>query len=138
MENKIKHVGIVQAIENGRVIVRIVQSSACATCKAAQQCNAAESKAKTVFVYTDNAEYFVGQDVVVTASYKVGFTAVCLSMLMPMLIMMMVLFIMTTLGCTELFSALTCIGILIPYYILLYLFRKQINKRVSFSIQKHE
>ena len=72
MENKIKHVGIVQAIENGRVIVRIVQSSACATCKAAQQCNAAESKAKTVFVYTDNAEYFVGQDVVVTASYDDG------------------------------------------------------------------
>lgn len=138
MENKIKHVGVVQAIDNGRITVRIVQSSACASCKAVQQCHAAESKEKTVFVYTDSTEYFVGQDVVVMASYKVGFTAVCLSMLIPMLLMMIVLFLMTTLGYTELFSALTCVGLLIPYYILLYLFRKQINKRVSFSIQKHE
>ncbi len=136
MENKIRHVGIVQTIDKGRITVKIVQSSACAACKASKQCHASESKEKTVFVYTDDNCYHEGENVLVVASYGVGMMAVCLAMLIPMMLMMMSLFIMIAAGFSEIFSAMFSLGILIPYYIILYLFKSQINKRVSFSIQK--
>lgn len=136
MQNKIKHVGIVERVGRGSVSVRIVQSSACAACKAAQQCHASESKEKTVLVYTDVTDYSSGQNVLVMASYGVGMFAVCLAMLIPMLLMILTLFVMISVGYAEMVSALVSLGILIPYYIILYLFRNQINRRVSFSIEK--
>lgn len=136
MQNKIKHVGIVERVDRGCVSVRIVQSSACAACKAAQQCHASESKEKTVLVYTGVTDYSPGQNVLVMASYGVGMFAVCLAMLIPMLLMILTLFVMISVGYAEMVSALVSLGILIPYYIILYLFRNQINRRVSFSIEK--
>ncbi|MQO97027.1 SoxR reducing system RseC family protein, partial [Prevotella copri] len=38
MNNKIKHSGIVESVEEGCVCIRIVQSSACSACKVAAHC----------------------------------------------------------------------------------------------------
>ncbi len=136
MENKIKHFGIVESVDDGRLKVRIVQSSACASCKAAKHCNTSESKEKIIDVYTEDTDYTVGQDVLVMASYKVGFIAVALAMLAPLLIMTAAIFIMTILGYDELITALSSLLTLIPYYIILFIFRNKINKRVSFDVKK--
>ena len=53
MSTKISHSGIVESIEDGCVKVRIVQTSACAACKVAGYCNAADSKEKSVDVFGD-------------------------------------------------------------------------------------
>jgi len=50
MNNKIRHSGIIDSIENSTVRVRILQTSACAACKVAAHCNASESKEKLVDV----------------------------------------------------------------------------------------
>ena len=50
MSQKICHSGIVERIDDGCVHVRIVQTSACAACKVAGYCNAAESKEKIIDV----------------------------------------------------------------------------------------
>ena len=69
MSQKISHSGIVERIDDGCVHVRIVQTSACAACKVAGYCNAAESKEKIIDVYCDSvAAYQVGQQVVVGSS----------------------------------------------------------------------
>ncbi len=65
MSNKIKHSGVVEKIVGDCVRVRIVQTSACAACKVASHCNAAESKEKIVEVSCANsADYKTGQQVV--------------------------------------------------------------------------
>ena len=138
MENKIRHVGIVESVVGECIKVRIVQSSACALCKAARQCHASESKEKTVDIHTtaDMPKFEVGEKVVVMASYNVGLIAVSLAMLVPLLLMLIVLAVFTTLGYDEMISALISLMALIPYYLALFLFRKQINRKVTFRIEK--
>ncbi len=136
MENKIKHVGVVETVDGECVRVRIVQSSACAACKAAKQCQASESKEKTVDVFTGNSNIFQkGQQVTVMASYSVGWYAVTLGMIIPMFLLIAVLVSMTAAGCGEMKAALASLLSLIPYYLILYIFRKQVNRKVTFNIE---
>ena len=53
MSNKIRHEGVIDSIDEGCVHVRILQTSACAACKVAGYCNAAEAKEKIVDVFCD-------------------------------------------------------------------------------------
>ena len=136
MENKIKHVGVVESVNDGRIQVRIIQSSACASCKAAKQCHTSESKEKVIDIYSDDTEYVIGQRVMVMASYKVGLVAVSLAMLVPLVLMTSILFLLTACGYDEITVAVISLLSLIPYYIMLFIFRNQINKRVTFTIEK--
>lgn len=136
MESKIKHLGVVQSVDERCVKVRIVQSSACASCKISKQCNSSESKEKIIDVYLRNSDFVPGDDVTVYASYGVGFYAVFLGMLLPLLIVVVALFTCLTSGLGELQSALCGLGTLIPYYMLMFICRKKIDKKVSFQIER--
>ena len=127
MENKIKHVGVVESVVGECVKVRVVQSSACASCKVAKQCNTSESKEKIIDIYTKDNRYSAGDRVNVMASYNVGFLALSLGMLVPMLLMLVVLFAML--------ATLGALLSLAPYYFLLFMFRGRINRKVTFDIE---
>ena len=135
MENKIKHVGVVESVVGECVKVRVVQSSACASCKVAKQCNTSESKEKIIDIYTKDNRYSAGDRVNVMASYNVGFLALSLGMLVPMLLMLLVLFAMLATGYSELISALGALLSLAPYYFLLFMFRGRINRKVTLDIE---
>lgn len=135
MNTSIKHCGIVDEISDRCIKVRIVQSSACASCKVASRCNASESKEKIVDVYDDNSKQFsVGDNVVVIASTKVGLFAVFLSSVIPLFLLIITLATVLAITNNEVYAALSSIGILIPYYIILYIFKDQIRSRLSFNI----
>ena len=70
------------------------------------------------------------------ASYKVGLVAVSLAMLVPLVLMTSILFLLTACGYDEITAAVVSLLSLIPYYIILFIFRNQINKRVTFTIEK--
>ena len=137
MSSKISHSGIVESVEPGCLRVRILQTSACAACKAASHCNAAENKEKTVEVYGigDASRYRVGQQVNVTASMRVGMNAVLLAFGIPFIILLAVLFICSRLIADEALAALLSIASLIPYYIGLYLMRERLSERFTFRIE---
>lgn len=135
MNTSIKHCGIVDEISDRCIKVRIVQSSACASCKVASHCNASESKEKIVEVYDDNSKLFsVGDNVVVMASTKVGLFAVFLSSVIPLFLLIVTLATVLAITNNEVYAALSSIGILIPYYIILYIFKDRIRSRLSFNI----
>lgn len=136
MESKIKHLGVVESVDERCVKVRIVQSSACASCKISKQCNSSESKEKIVDVYMRDSDLTPGENVAVFASYGVGAYAVFLGMLLPMLLVVVVLFIMLSIGCGELSSSICSLGSLIPYYLLIFAFRKKIDRKVNFQIER--
>ena len=84
--NDISHEGTIISIEKENLRVRIIQNSACASCKIAGHCQTAESKEKIIEVTTpDYADFSVGDKVNVTESVGVGakarlriYTASCL------------------------------------------------------------
>lgn len=136
MSNKIKHTGIVDEVEGNCVHVRILQSSACSGCKVAAHCNASETKEKVIDVVTADARnYQRGDNVVVVADSAVGFRASLYGYLLPLLLMVVTLIALLAITKSEGIAALSAIGVLVPYYLMVYLLRNQIKNKLNFEIQ---
>lgn len=137
MSNTIKHAGVVDGVEAGCVKVRILQSSACSGCKVASHCNAAETKEKLIEVQdTDAASYHVGDTVTIVADVAVGFRASLYGYLLPLLLMVAALVGVLACSHSEGAAAISALGVLVPYYIVLYLFRNKLKQSLSFAILK--
>ena len=136
--NKISHEGIVQAVDDHGVKVRIVQSSACASCKVASHCSAVESKEKVVDVRCTNAmeKYQTGDRVTISMSTKNGRDAVVMGFILPFLILVSILVLCLFITGDEGIAAVVSIGSLLPYYLLLWVFRDKMSKRFSFHIDE--
>ena len=113
----IKHDGIIIALnEDGTALVRIVQTSACAACKAKAMCASAESAEKemTVVLLGESAPqksadfsgtpqamrregerrgFAIGDEVEGMVQQKMGWKAVVLAYLLPFFVMLAVMFI---------------------------------------------
>ena len=137
MSQKISHSGVVERIEGDCIKVRIVQTSACAACKVASHCNAAESKVKIVDVFgCDTTNYSTGQEVTVWASRDVANRALLLGFGVPFLLRVCVLLIALRLTANEGLAALWALGSLVPYYFALWLLRNRIQRGISFQIEE--
>lgn len=136
MSNKIKHNGVVDGVEEDCVRVRILQSSACSACKVAAHCNASETKEKIIEVQVaDAVKYQLGDSVVVVADTAVGFRASLYGYLLPLLLMVVALVAVLKTTQSEGLAAVSALGILIPYYIGLYLLRNKLQNKLSFSLE---
>lgn len=135
MSGEITHQGVVDKIENGHIRVRIVQSSACSSCQMSGHCNASDSKVKDVDIYTsDNTNLNVGDEVTVIATSRAATIAVVLSAVIPLFIIIAVLAAVLIATKNEVAASLSAIASLIPYYIILYIFRDKIGQSVSFRL----
>ena len=133
MGAEIRHEGVVNSIDGQRVTVRILQISACSGCQASRICRAADSKEKLVEVDMSDAERLsVGQNVTVVASERMGMAAVLLAFGLPLLLSALIAAMRMT-G-SEKTAAVASIGILVPYYIVLFLCRSRIKKDFGFRI----
>ena len=137
MNDKISHSGTIESIVDGCVKVRILQTSACAACKVASHCNAAESKVKRVDVMdvTDTSSLKVGDEVIVSASRHVANRALLLGFGFPFLILVGVMVMVLWLTSNEGIAAISGLIALAPYYGVLFLFRNKIRQRLSFSLE---
>jgi sigma-E factor negative regulatory protein RseC len=136
MSDIIQHVGTVESIAGNHVRVRIVQTSACATCAAHKYCNSSESKEKMIDVYTKDAvHYQVGQTVKVLGTTSMGMRAVLWAFGVPFVVLVAVLYAtwMVT-GGDEPLSALAALASLALYYLVLYFCRGKMAKRFVFTI----
>ena len=73
MADIIKHQGIVENINGSHVMVRIVQTSACAACSAKGHCASADTKEKMIDVISNDASsYQPGDRVIVFGELSMG------------------------------------------------------------------
>ena len=137
MTNKISHTGIIETIKDECITVRILQTSACAACKVAGHCSAAESKEKVVEVRDKRAagRYKEGDSVVVAMSAQNGREAVLIAFAIPRVLMLVVLIVMRWLIENEGLIALVAVLSLVPYYLAVYLFRRKLAGRFAFVIE---
>ncbi|MBQ5388127.1 MAG: SoxR reducing system RseC family protein [Paludibacteraceae bacterium] len=135
----IKHDGIVIAVNaNGTVRVKIVQTSACAACKAKAMCASAESKEKEIEAIGDGL-LAVGDTAEVLVQQKLGWKAVLLAYILPFVVMLGVVVIgngLQVIG-EEIVGtiALCAMGV---YYIVLGFFKDKIQKEFSFTAVKKQ
>lgn len=136
MSDIIQHQGTVESIEGMHIRVKIVQTSACATCVAHKFCNSSESKEKMIDIYTKQAAlYRVGQTVNVYGTTSMGMRAVLWAFGVPFVVLVAVLYVSILLtGGDEPLSALLAIGALLLYYLVLYLCRGWMTKKFVFTI----
>ena len=117
MANTIKHQGIVENINGSHLQVRIIQTSACASCSVKGHCTSADTKEKLVDVADANAaSYQPGDRVWVTGELSMGVMAVLFAFIFPFLILIISLFVFMAIWNDELRSALCSLALLIPYY----------------------
>ena len=103
----------------------------------ASHCNASESKEKIVDVLNvqDTASLKVGDPVVVSASGDVAGRALLLGFGLPFLVLVTVLVLVLLLTGREGLAALSGLVALIPYYLVLWLFRDTIRQKLAFQLE---
>ena len=156
----IKHDGVIIALnEDGTALVRIVQTSACAACKAKAMCASAESAEKemTVVLLGENGKvkteinstqsyttlhdstqsYHVGDTVEVIVQQKMGWKAVVLAYLLPFFVMLAVIFVGNAIWAVrEEILGTVALCAMALYYLLLGMFKDKLQKEFSFTARK--
>ena len=161
----IKHDGIIIALnEDGTALVRIVQTSACAACKAKAMCASAESAEKemtvvllgerapqNVSVFGDPAkamrregerqDFAVGDSVEVMVQQKMGWKAVVLAYLLPFFVMLAVVAVGSGIGnriagIGEEVIGTVALCAMAVYYIVLGLFKDKLQREFSFTAKR--
>jgi sigma-E factor negative regulatory protein RseC len=129
----IEHEGIVKTLEDDSIIVAISATSACSGCHAQGVCGISGSQEKLIKI---DGKYDVkpGNSVIVSMKLTTGYRALLLGYVLPLTIVIVVLCVLSSLHLSELASGLFSLGAIIPYYIILIIFRKKINKKFSFNI----
>jgi sigma-E factor negative regulatory protein RseC len=80
--------------------------------------------------------YHTGDAVRVEVSKNLGMKAVALGYVYPFLVLMAVLVGLISLGMAELKAGMFSLLSLVPYYLLLFLFRNRIDSKFTFSLKK--
>jgi sigma-E factor negative regulatory protein RseC len=132
----IEHEGIIDHIKGDIAHVKIDSVSACASCHAKGVCGAADQEEKYLDVPLRGAAYKAGDSVFVQVARHLGFRAVLMGYVYPFLILMAVLIGMLAAGVAELRAGGMALLSIVPYYLLLYLFRNRISKTFTFSIKQ--
>lgn len=135
MSDRISHEGIIDHIESDTVFVRILSKSACAECHSKSMCGVSEMTEKLIEVKQNTSGFEQGQTVNVILDRSLGNKAVLLGYFIPFLLLIITL-IVSGIFFSELWSGLMAIGILIPYYLLLFAFKDKLSKKFYFRLER--
>jgi len=130
----IEHEGIVENVSSDSVDIRIASEAACSGCHAEGFCSLTGKEHKIIHV---EGKYKVeeGDTVSVVISESTGYKAVFLGYLLPLLILIISLVLFISFSVREIFAGLFSIGVLVPYFLILYFFRERINQNFTFTLK---
>ncbi len=135
-QENITHPGIVEQLTDDKVFVKILSMSACSSCHAKGMCNVAEVEEKVVELKKDpQREVKVGDQVTLEMKKSLGSYAVMLGYIVPFFLLIGVLILVLFLSGDEGAAGLSAILALIPYYWLLYTYRRKLKSTFRFMIQ---
>ena len=130
----IEHTGEIIAIEDGMAKVRIVQTSACSECHAKGICGASDQKEKIIIAELRNDEYSIGDMVNVVGKKSLGMKAVLLAYVVPFIIIIVAMVVLGKFIKNELIVGTLSLATLVPYFIVMRLFKDQIAAKFKFYV----
>ena len=134
LKDKIQHDGTVKEVGIDSVVVSIVSCAACAGCQVWGKCGMTENEEKIIDI---KGRYDVspGDKVTVQMEESAGIRAVVLSYLVPFCIVTGGLLILQSLSINELTAGLISIALLVPWFLILYLFRNKVDRSFTFTLK---
>ena len=137
MRDSLQHRGIVESVEGRVVTVSVDRESACAGCHAKGICGSSGEK-RLIAVETEYAATFERGERVVVAllSQRMGFSSVIWGYVLPLVVMLTLLFGIKVAGGTDGIAAIASLGGVALYYVVLYVLRQTIERKIKFTIIK--
>jgi sigma-E factor negative regulatory protein RseC len=133
--DSIKHKGKVTGSNEHNYFISIITESACSACSVQGACNVSRMQNETLEIPKGaQTDYHTGDEVNVIMEKSLGPKAVLLGYIFPFLILFATLIISLNLLKDEGIAGLISVMIVIPYYLLLYLFRHKLKKTFVFRI----
>jgi len=130
----IEHKGIVTEISSQSVLVELTVMSACSACHAKAMCSF--DSAQKIIEINNPGTWEKGETVKVVMRESMGKKAVFLGYLLPFIVLTVSLIIFNLTGINEGISGLLSIGMLVPYYLGLYILKDKIKRVFNFNIEK--
>jgi len=129
--------GIVRKVQDDRLWVEVVVSSACGGCAAKSLCNISEKKNELVEAVNLSGEDFsIGETVQIQMMQKLANKAVVLGYLLPFIVLIVGLFGCYALTHIEWLSVLVGIGLTAIYYVILKLMDKRLAQQFTLYVSK--
>lgn len=136
MSRNIEHTGTVLSAAAGTAHIRICRFSACSSCHMHQACPQAEKEEKIIEVHYGCKTPQIGDSVTIVATESMAGTAVRLAYLYPLMLLLAVLFVSWRATGREEWAGIAAVCSLPFYYLILYLFRNQLKKKIIFKIKE--
>lgn len=134
-QDNITHDGLISQIKDEVITVMIVSKASCASCSVKGACSASDMEEKIVDVKRSlHGNYNVGDKVVVMMDQSLGTWAVMFGYVFPFLVLLIGLIVFTQLLDNEGIAGLLALSLLAPYYLILYLSRRRMEKTFQFKI----
>lgn len=133
----IQHKGVVERVEGDKVFVKVEKESACQACHAKGLCGERGGE-RIIEVATEYAASFAVGETVVVALLKgrMAISSLIWGYLMPLVVLLVVLLLLHGLGVEDGIAAISTLGAVALYYVVLYLKRRQFEKKIQFTIIK--
>ena len=134
-ENLIKHEGIVSKVSSNSITVSLKGNLHCEACNAKSACGVSDSDSKEIEILTPAESLKVNESVQVFLKKGLGLKAVFWAYVFPFILLFAVLLIASALY-QEWLAGLLAIGVLIPYYFLLYVLKNSFKSAFKVSVSK--
>lgn len=133
----IEHRGTIDRIEGDVIMVKVEKQTACAGCHAKGLCGE-KGEERIIKVRTPNTDDFKLNDRVIVALERgsMGIMSVVWAYLLPLVVLLAVLFMAKALGLGDGPAAIASLIATATYYLLLYVLRRVIERKIKFTIIK--
>ena len=132
----LRHTGIVKEVTPNSLIVSIVNQSACSGCHARGACTVSDVQEKEIEVTTYRNIYRPGAMVTVIFRESSGLKALFLGYILPLILLVVALIISIEISGSEILGAFIGLGILVPYYIVLFLNKDKMKRAFTFELDE--
>jgi sigma-E factor negative regulatory protein RseC len=138
MSEYIEHEGTVKRINGNKIIVSLIQTSACNKCDSKTACTLglSEVKEKEIEIEANPSEYPIGTKVMIKMKFSIGTLAVFLSYILPIFLLIIVVVLFYNITKNDGITGLLGILFLMLYFAILYFFKGKLEKKVKFTIEK--
>jgi len=136
-KDQVEHEGIIKKISVNSVKVGFIKQPSCNGCYVKDICNLEQRSNEVIeIVCSDIRQFSVGDKVKIKIRQSIGLKAVLIAYFFPFLLIIVSLFIMTPLLKQEIKAAIISLLMLVPYYLIIYIYRNKIKKEINFTLEK--